>query len=42
MLAMTRSRQRMPQAGVTFLELAIVLAVVAVLAVMAVPSIIDR
>jgi type IV fimbrial biogenesis protein FimT len=42
MLAMTRHAQAIRQAGVTLLELAIVLATVAVLAVMAVRSVIDH
>ncbi|GCB04119.1 Tfp pilus assembly protein FimT/FimU [Ralstonia sp. SET104] len=42
MLAMTRHAQAIRQAGVTLLELVIVLAIVAVLAVMAVRSVIDR
>ncbi|ATG20541.1 pilus assembly protein [Ralstonia pickettii] len=41
MLAVTH-RRRHSQAGVTFLELAIVLTIVGVLAALAVPSIIDR
>ena len=39
---MTRHAQAIRPAGVTLLELVIVLAIVAVLAVMAVPSVIDR